>query len=73
MRQNERLLGMAELMGFEPNLSPFFTFSIYKASRYLKLKRKFREIFTGELATNICELFQLPLFCHGFELPVLYD
>jgi len=41
--QNE----VAELTGFEPNLSPFFAFSIYKASRYLKLNRKFREIFTG--------------------------
>ena len=38
---------MAELTRFEPNQSPFFTFSIYKASRYLKLNRKFREIFSS--------------------------
>ena len=44
---------LAELTGFEPNLSPFFAFSIYKASRYLKLNRKFREIFAGMLAVNM--------------------
>jgi hypothetical protein len=47
MRQNERLLGVAELTGFEPNLSPFLAFSIYKASRHPMLNRKFREIFSG--------------------------
>ncbi len=38
---------MAEGGGFEPNLSPFFTFTIYKGSMRLMLNRKFREIFIG--------------------------
>lgn len=38
---------MAEGTRFEPNQSPFFTFSVYKVSRCLKLNRKFREIFSG--------------------------